>query len=282
MRDPFFLLPLAIRLVFPSKRRMPEWMSIVLLGIVEGVTEFLPVSSTGHLLLVEKWLPEQSDLFNVVIQSGAVLAVAMIFTQRLKKLVFQWRQPESRDYLVKLGAAFLITAIGGVILKQVGFHLPKSAAPVAWATLVGGVLLIAIEKWLKNKPLHAHITWPIAVAAGLAQIVAAVFPGTSRSGATIVAGLVLGASRPAATEFAFLVGIPTLLSAGALEVVSELWRGGGSTEHWGLLGLGTIVAAVTAFAVVKWLLRFVQHHTFTGFGWYRIVLGLLILALVRH
>jgi undecaprenyl-diphosphatase len=258
---------------------MQDWLTIVILGVVEGVTEFLPVSSTGHLLLAEHWLPRQTELFNVVIQCGAVLAVLMIFTQRLKELVFQWREPKSQTYLAKLAAAFVITAIGGVILKHFHYRLPEKPGPVAWATLVGGVVLIGVERWLKGESLKADVTWGIAIAAGLAQLIAAVFPGTSRSGATIVAALLLGASRPAAIEFSFLLGIPTLLAAGALEILSAVRHGTGAPVDWGGLALGTVVAAVTAFAVVKWLLHYVQNHTFTVFGWYRIVLGALMLIM---
>jgi undecaprenyl-diphosphatase len=272
-------------MIFHSKRRMSDWLAVCLLGLIEGVTEFLPISSTGHLLLVEHWLPRQpdlyNDLFNVVIQSGAVLAVALIFTGRVKQFLFQWNEPATRDYLAKLGGAFLITAVGGWVLKHYQYRLPETTAPVAWATLVGGAVLIGVESWLKGKSPHVEITWWVAVAAAIAQLVAAVFPGTSRSGATIVAALALGISRPAATEFSFLLGIPTLLAAGGVQLIGALQHPPATPVHWGLLCLGTVVSAVTAFGVVKWLLGFVQSHTFIGFGWYRIALGIMILVFAR-
>lgn len=257
---------------------MPDWLAVVILGIIEGVTEFLPVSSTGHLLIAEHWLPKQSDLFNVVIQSGAVLAVLAVFTQRVRQLATGWRETETRDYLMKLGGAFLLTSVGGLVLKKLDFELPEKVQPVAWATLIGGVLILGLERWLKGRAATTEIAWRVALLVGVGQLIAAVFPGASRSGTTILMALALGVGRPAATEFSFLLGIPTLLAAGALKVVSELKDNGTAGEDWGLVALGTVVSAVTAFAVVKWLLRFVQSHTFTGFGWYRIALGAALLA----
>jgi len=230
---------------------------------------------------VEHWLPRQSDLFNVVIQSGAVVAVAMIFARRVKQFLFQWRDPETQDYLAKLAAAFLLTAAGGLLLKKLNYTLPDTPIPVAWATLVGGVVLIGVERWLSGKPMSSEVTWTIALAVGLGQLLAAVFPGTSRSGATIIAAMVLGLNRPAATEFSFLLGIPSLLAAGGVHLVMAIRQPPAEPISWGLLALGTLVSALTAFGVVKWLLRYVQSHTFIGFGWYRIVLGGLILLWAR-
>lgn len=261
---------------------MPEWLAIVVLGVIEGVTEFLPVSSTGHLLIAEHWLGARSDFFNVGIQSGAVLAVALIFTERLKQLTVEWRSSASRDYLLKLGAAFVLTAAGGLILKKVlHFKLPETAVPVALATLVGGVLFILVERWLAGRPTLDRLTWAAAICVGVGQLVAAVFPGASRSGTTILMALALGVSRPAATEFSFLLGIPTLLAAGALEVLSAVRHGSVTSQDWMFFFLGSVVSAVTAFIAVRWLLRFVQTHTFEAFGWYRIVLGVTLLLWLR-
>jgi undecaprenyl-diphosphatase len=269
---------------------MIEWIAVVLLGIVEGLTEFLPVSSTGHLLLVEHLLnrvfglAQRSDLFNTVIQCGAVLAVVMIFTDRAKQLAFQWRETAARQFLSKLVVAFFLTAVGGVAMKKAGFRLPETAGPVAWATLIGGFAIFAIERWVRGRPAQEGISWACAVGVGLAQLVAAGFPGTSRSAATILAAMLIGTARPAATEFSFLVGIPTLLSAGALQIFSALHHAPEPTavpENWLHLIVAAIVAAATAFLVVKWLLRFVQTHTFVAFGWYRIALGVAILVAIR-
>lgn len=262
---------------------MPDWFAVVILGIIEGITEFLPVSSTGHLLLAEQALNlKQSDLFIIVIQCGAVLAVLPLFPERINQFLFRWREPATRDYLLKILAAFIITGIGGLALEKMNFKLPDQPLPIAVALLVGGGLFVLIERWLRGKPLGDEITWKIAVAVAIAQLVAAVFPGTSRSGSTILFALALGLSRPAATEFSFLVGIPTMLAAGGLKIFKALHRppADAPPENWPLLFLGAVVAAVVSFGVVKWLLRYVRTHTFTVFGWYRIGLGIVILALL--
>jgi len=262
---------------------MADWLIVIILGIVEGITEFLPVSSTGHLLIAEKLLHlHKSDLFNVVIQCGAVIAVLPLFPQRLYKFVFELRDRETQDYLLKIFSAFVITCIGGFIIDKKGIKLPEQLAPVAWALLLGGLAFIAIEFFLRGKKLSSEITWTIAVAVGLGQLVAAVFPGTSRSGATIMFCLLLGLARPAATEFSFLVGIPTMLAAGALKIFKSLHHPDPLAPHenWGLLVLATVVAAVVSFIAVKWLLRYVQTHTFNAFGWYRIALAIVIFLLL--
>ena len=272
---------------------MPDWLAVIILGIVEGITEFLPISSTGHLILSEKFMPAalmndaEREVFLITIQSGAVIAVVAVFIDRLRELGATWHEPATRDYLKKLMFAFVFTGLFGLAIEKGversgGQMIGDNPLPVAWALLIGGVLFIAIEKKLKKKsPEEAErsqamqITWTIALAFGIAQLVAAVFPGASRSGTTILAGLVLGMRRPLAVEFSFLLGVPTLLAAGGYkmmqaspEVLSGLWAN---------LLLGTLVSAITAFIAVKWLLRYVQSHTFVAFGWYRIALGGIIL-----
>ena len=259
---------------------MSIW-AVILLGIIEGVTEFLPVSSTGHLLLAEQWLglPTQpSELFNVVIQSGAVLAVLMAFAGQLRRMALEWKTPPVRSYVGKLTVAFICTAIGGLILKRVFPGLPETATPVALATLIGGVVILVVERFWAGQQRADVISWPVAIVIGLSQLLAICFPGTSRSGATIIIGLMLGLKRPAATEFSFLLGVPTLLAASGYKIFSSLRHPGEVHEPWGQLAVATLVAAVTAFIVVRWLLRYVQSHTFLLFGWYRIVLGGLILV----
>jgi undecaprenyl-diphosphatase len=259
---------------------VPDWLAVVILGVIEGVTEFLPISSTGHLLLVENsgLVPRQSDLFNITIQSGAALAVLAVFGGRIRDLLSSLKEPAARDYLLKLLLAFVITGAGGVAIKRLGFTLPKEIAPIAWATLLGGIVILVIEWSLRARPSRREVTWAVAVAVGLAQLLAAVFPGTSRAAATIMIAMLLGLARPAATEFSFLVGVPTLLAAGALETYQALRHPTGPPTKWGLLALGTVVSAVTAFVVVRWLLRWVQTHSFVPFGWYRIALGLVMLV----
>ena len=214
---------LACRAGFASKWLMPDWIVAVILGVIEGITEFIPVSSTGHLLLAEHLLKvHQSDLFNIVIQCGAVIAVLPLFPQRLYKFVFEWRQKETQDYLLKILAAFVITGAVGFVLDKKGFKLPENPAPIAWALLIGGMAFLAVEWWLRGKKLSDEITWPVVFAVAGGQLLAAVFPGSSRSGSTILLALLLGLNRPAATEFSFLVGIPTMLAAGGLKIFKAL------------------------------------------------------------
>jgi len=261
----------------PSKRRMPIAIAVILLGIIEGITEFLPVSSTGHLLIAEHWIPRQTDLFNVVIQCGAVLAVLPLFPDRLRQFIFRWREPATQQYLLKILVAFAITGAVGFVLEKKHFKLPEELLPVAVALFVGGVLFVLVENWLKGRTLQNEITWAVVIAVGIGQLLAAVFPGTSRSGATILLALILGLNRVSATEFSFLVGIPTMLAAGGLKIFKALHHPVGPVhENWTMLLLGTIVAAIVSFIAVKWLLRYVQTHTFVAFGWYRIALAILI------
>ncbi|MGH7398889.1 MAG: undecaprenyl-diphosphate phosphatase [Candidatus Rokuibacteriota bacterium] len=259
---------------------MPSWLAVTILGVIEGVTEFLPISSTGHLLLVENagWVARQSDLFNVTIQSGAALAVLLAFGGRLRDLLARRREPAARDYVLKLGLAFAITGVGGLLIKRLGFTLPQETAPIAWATLIGGVVIVLVEWRLRAQPFVGDVTWAMAGAVGLGQLLAAIFPGASRSATTILIVMLLGLSRPAATEFSFLVGVPTLLAAGGLEMLEALRHSAGPPTDWGLVALGTVVSAVTAFATVRWLLRWIQTHSFVPFGWYRMALGLFMLA----
>jgi undecaprenyl-diphosphatase len=262
---------------------MPDWIAVIILGIIEGITEFIPVSSTGHLLLAEHALNlKQSDLFNIVIQCGAVIAVLPLFPERLRQFLFRSREPATRDYLLKIFVAFAITGAVGFVIDKLGFKLPDKSLPVAVALFVGGVLFITVERWLRGKTPRSEITWTIVLAVAIGQLLAGVFPGTSRSGATILLALMLGLARPAATEFSFLVGIPTMLAAGGWKIFKALHHGTGApSENWGLLLLSAVVAAVVSFIAVKWLLRYVQTHTFSAFGWYRVAAGILIFALVR-
>jgi undecaprenyl-diphosphatase len=265
----------------PEGFQLPAWLTVVLLGLIEGITEFIPVSSTGHLLIAEHWLPRQSDLFNIVIQSAAVVAVLPLFRGRLEQFAFRWREQATQGYAFKIALAFFITGVGGLFLDKAGFELPDKPGPVAAALFVGGVAFVGLERWLKGRSFSDEVTWAVAVAVGVAQLLAAVFPGTSRSGASILLALALGLSRPSATEFSFLVGIPTMLAAGGLKIAKALLRPSpdAPTEDWMMLGLGCVVSAVVSFIAVKWLLRYVQTHTFTAFGWYRIALAVVLLVL---
>ena len=208
-----------------------SYLNDVLLGIIEGITEFLPISSTGHLLLAEHWLGARSDTYNIVIQAGAILAVTLIYWQRIVGLFLNWRTPENRDYLLKLTIAFLITAVLGLVVKKLGFELPETVTPIAWALVLGGIWILGAEAIAARLPDSTRITLRVAIAVGLAQIVAGIFPGTSRSGATIFAAMLLGTpNRAAATEFAFLVGIPTMYAASGYELLKQVKDGVGQED----------------------------------------------------
>jgi undecaprenyl-diphosphatase len=278
---------------------MTDTITAAILGVVEGITEFLPISSTGHLLITERilfgaqepaWL---DDLFNVVIQTGAVLAVIPLFHQRFHQFIFNWRDKTVRNYFLKIVVAFFITGAGGYIMEKKGFKLPERLFPVAVALLVGGVLFLVIERWLagsgggpgKERGDLPSVTWTVAAAVGLGQLIAAAFPGASRSGTTIMLALVLGLGRPLATEYSFLVSIPTMLAAGGYKIFKAFHHpsAGAAPENWPMVILSTIIAAVVSFVAVKWLLRYVQSHTFNAFGWYRILAGGgVLVALATH
>jgi undecaprenyl-diphosphatase len=258
-----------------------DLLQVILLGIVEGITEFLPISSTGHLLIAEHWLGPRSDLFNVAIQAGAILAVVLIYRQRLWDMTVHFTRPQNRDYLGKLLVAFGVTAVLGVVAKKLGWELPETIAPIAWALIIGGFAMFAIEALVARQTPSENITWTVAVVVGIAQILAGIFPGTSRSAATIFAAMLAGTrSRAAATEFSFLVGIPTMFAATAYELVKELRTPDLHPEPWLSLAVGFVVSAIVAFVTVKWLLAYIQTHRFTPFAVYRIALGGALLVLL--
>lgn len=252
---------------------MNELVAALILGIIEGITEFLPISSTGHLLIAQHWLGPRTDFFNVFIQAGAILAVVAIYRERLWKLSTGLVETENRDYALKLTTAFLITSVLGFVAVKMGFQLPDTVSPVAWALIIGGIWMLVAEHFAANKPDSSVITWKVAIFVGLAQVAAAVFPGTSRSAATIFVALLAGTSnRAAATEFAFLVGIPTMFAASGYKLLSMLMDGA-VHETWLEIAVAFAAATVTAFIAVKWLLTYIQSHRFTAFAYYRIVLG---------
>ncbi|KAF1716709.1 undecaprenyl-diphosphate phosphatase [Pseudoxanthomonas yeongjuensis] len=273
---------------------MTDLLNALLLGIIEGITEFLPISSTGHLLIAERWLGHRSDLFNIGIQAGAILAVVLIYRERLWQLATCFLRPdqktsvhgqEPRDYAYKLVVAFGVTAVLGIAVKKLGFELPEQVAPVAWALVLGGVWMIAAEYFAGRRALalgeRSTITWTVAILVGVAQVLAGVFPGTSRSAATIFVALLFGTTnRAAATEFAFLVGIPTMFAATGYELIDVLQSGEAANEDWAAFSVAFIASAITAFIAVKWLLTYIQSHRFTAFAVYRFVLGAALLLLV--
>lgn len=256
----------------------------ILLGLIEGITEFLPISSTGHLLIAEQWLGARSDLFNVVIQAGAILAVTLVYRHRLWTLATGLARRENLDYTAKLLVAFLITGVLGLIAVRLGFRLPDTVVPVAWALILGGLWMLGAESLAARLEPGARITWTVAIVVGLAQMAAGIFPGLSRSGATIFAAMLAGTrDRSAATEFSFLAGIPTMFAASGYEFWHHAHHAGAGAppEHWTALVIAFMVSTLTAFVAVKWLLGYIKSHRYTLFAWYRIALGLALFGLLR-
>ena len=260
---------------------MSNLLQVILLGVIEGITEFLPISSTGHLLIAERLgLGQRSELFNIVIQAGAILAITILYWTRIWGILSKVREPENRDYGLKLLAAFSITAVLGLVVKKLGFELPETITPVAWALIIGGFFMIGAEWLAARQPKSSKITWPVAIIVGVSQIIAGVFPGTSRSGATIFSAMLSGTSdREAATEFSFLVGIPTMYAASGYALLKQL-KAGDVHENWTDVSIAFVASTVTAFVVVRWLMQYIRSHTFNVFSAYRIALGVLLLWLL--
>jgi undecaprenyl-diphosphatase len=256
-----------------------------ILGVVEGLTEFLPVSSTGHLIVAGSLLGytgEQAKLFEIVIQAGAILAVCWEYRAKLFQVAAgAFRDPAAQRFIVNLFVAFLPAAILGLALGSAIKARLFAPVPVASAFIVGAFVILWVERWQRSRAATARIEriddirWPDALKIGFAQAFALI-PGTSRSGATIIGGMIFGLSRTAATEFSFFLAIPTLFAATGYEFVRNrhLLAGGDLS----MVGVGFVAAFVSAFFVVRALLRYVAHHDFVPFAWYRIAFGLVILA----
>ena len=184
-----------------------DWLVVVILGIIEGITEFLFLPR--HLLMAQaftfmNFTATQLEMFNVVIQSGAVLAVIVVFYDRCRELLMEWRKPEVRDYLLKLVVAFVITGVGGIALKKLGMRLPDEAAPVAWATFIGGFVILGVEYGVRNK-LKDTLSWYVVIAFGVAQLIAAAFRSIPERNDILLA-LAMGCNRKTAVEFSFILG----------------------------------------------------------------------------
>ena len=263
------------------------WKAL-LLGIVEGLTEFLPVSSTGHLIVAGSLIgfnDEKGKVFEIVIQAGAILAVCWEFRARL---IATFRgitsDPVAQRFALNLVVAFLPAAVIGVAFNHAIKSVLFKPVPVALAFIIGGVIIFFAERWYRKRITGSparliesvdQLTWKDALKIGFAQC-AALIPGTSRSGATIIGGLFFGLSRQCATEFSFFLAIPTIFGA----TVYSLWKERAllSAADWPDFSVGSIAAFISAFVVVRWLIRYVSSHDFTPFAWYRIAFGLVILA----
>src|SRR5947208_2390331 len=253
----------------------------ILLGILEGLTEFLPVSSTGHLILADTLLglegPE-SKLFDIVIQLGAILAVCWVYRERLFGAVIHLGDRASaRRFVANIVIAFLPAAIAGVLLYRIIKEVLFSPWVVAISLIVGGVLILIIERVRPRSRVHSTEEMPIgtALAIGCCQIVA-MMPGVSRAGATIMGALMFRVDRPAATEFSFFLAIPTMLGAAVYDLYKN--RGILSFEGGTLIAIGFVVAFIAALFVVRRLVDFVSRHGFGVFAWYRIIVGAIALV----
>ncbi len=260
---------------------MHDYLNAILLGIVEGLTEFLPVSSTGHLILAEQFfggLHTPGKLFEIVIQLGAILAVCVLYWRKLWQTIrFLPQYRQAQIFTANIMIAFLPAGIAGVLLAHFITQYLFSPLTVALALIIGGIAIIVIEKQfdpVDRMPTVDDITPGTAFKIGLFQILAMI-PGTSRSGATIIGGTLLGLSRRAAAEFSFFLAIPTMLGASAYTIYKA--RHEISFAGFNLIAVGFITAFIVALMVVKVLIGFIQKHGFTPFGWYRIVLGAAIL-----
>jgi undecaprenyl-diphosphatase len=262
----------------------PTLFTALVLGIVEGLTEFLPVSSTGHLIVAGSllgYVGDQAKMFEIVIQAGAILAVCWEYRVRLSEaLRGLGSDPRAQRFALNLLVAFLPAAVIGLALgKAIKAHL-FAPVPVACAFIVGAFVILWVERRQKQHPATVRIdsvdamTWADALKVGFAQCLALI-PGTSRSGATIIGGMLFGLSRVAATEFSFFLAIPTLFAATGY----SLWKDGALLSAGSLpaFGAGFAAAFISAFACVRWLIRYVSHHDFVPFAWYRIAFGAMIL-----
>ena len=256
------------------------WNAIVL-GIVEGITEFLPVSSTGHLIVVADFLQRNdaaTETFIVVIQFGAILAVCWLFRDRLLNMLQTIKIRKTQNFISCIAIAFIPAAVVGLLFhKQIKAYL-FSPLFVAIALIVGGIIIIIIEKInLEDKVTELeHMSFKNAWFIGFAQILS-LFPGVSRAAATIMGGRLAGLSRITATEFSFFLAIPIMFAAFCLDIYSS-W-GDLEIGDAGFISIGFIAAFISALITVKWLLKYVATHNFIIFGWYRIIFGLLVVYL---
>jgi undecaprenyl-diphosphatase len=257
------------------------YLKALILGVVEGLTEFLPISSTGHLIIASELLgfnDERGKVFGIVIQSGAMIAVMWEYRQRFARLATAFfSDATARRFGINLLIAFLPAAVLGLAFgKAIKQHLFQTH-PVALAFIVGGFVILWVERGRRRTRIENvdDMTWKDALKVGVAQAFALI-PGTSRAGATIIGGMLFGLSRRAATEFSFFLAVPTLVAAGAYELYAE--RALLSAGDFGIFTVGFAAAFVSAFACVRWLLRYIATHDFSMFAWYRIGFGLLVLS----
>jgi undecaprenyl-diphosphatase len=265
-------------------------LKAVVMGAVEGLTEFLPISSTGHLIATSALIGFMRDpadeafrkMFSIVIQFGAILAILVCFRQRVWQIVSTFHNnPASRSFVAKLAVGFIPVGVIGLLTNRfVQDHLMNTGT-VAGMLIIGGIVILLIERRQPREPRFddaMNLPWGIAIAIGCCQCFSILLPGASRSAATILGGVLLGLSRKAAAEFSFFLAIPTMLAASTYSLLKH--PGGFDDPRMPLLAVGFVTTFVVAWLVVAWLLRFLANHTFVVFGWYRIVAGLILVALL--
>lgn len=257
-------------------------LKAVILGMVEGLTEFLPISSTGHLIVVGSLLDfndERGKLFEIVIQSAAIMAVMWEYRAKITSVVagLQRGEAAAQRFITNVMIAFLPLAVLGLVF---GKHIKAALfnpVTVAVTSIIGALFILWAEKRQHTISVETvdDLTWRDALKVGFAQALALI-PGTSRSGATIIGGLFFGLSRKAATEFTFFLAMPTLIAATVYEIYKE--RALLSFDDLGMWAAGFIASFISAFLCVRWLLRYISSHDFTVFAWYRIAFGLMVLV----
>lgn len=276
---------------------MLEIIKAIIYGIVEGITEWLPVSSTGHLILVEQLIPFKEtsegffDMFDVVIQLGAILAVVVLFWNQIWPFALSKKEREGKTGLMsyvkmdimtlwfKILVSCVPAAVIGILFDEVFERLFYNPVCIAIALIVFGIGFIIIENWNKGKTSKVNglgeLTYQMAIWIGVFQVIAAVFPGTSRSGATILGALLIGVSRKVASEYTFFLAIPVMFGASLLKLVKFGFDFTGM--EMACLLTGSIVAFVVSIFILRFLLAYIKKHDFKVFGWYRIVLGIIVL-----
>ncbi len=263
---------------------MPDWLSAIILGLVEGLTEFIPVSSTGHLLLTSWALglePGFWDTLVVMIQLGAILAVVVLYFQRLwRVLIGLPTRPEDRRFALSVIIAFIPAAVLGLLLHDFIKSLFNPTV-VCWSLIVGGVVLILLDRWRPTPKVTDAMQTPFGTALGVGLLQClSMIPGVSRSGATIVGGVLMGMERRAAAEFSFFLAIPTMIGAFALDFLESRDAIFARPDGTMLIAIGFVVSFVSGLIVIKWMLRFIDKHGLSPFGWWRIVVGAAGLALL--
>jgi undecaprenyl-diphosphatase len=276
---------------------MLEIIKAIVYGIVEGITEWLPVSSTGHLILVEQFLPFKGtseaffDMFDVVIQLGAILAVVVLFWKKIWPFALTKKERQGQTGIasyfkkdiwimwVKILVSCVPAAVIGLLFDDLFNELFYNPTCVALALIIFGIAFIVVENWNKGRRPKVRrlneITYKTALIIGIFQVIAAIFPGTSRSGATIVGALLIGVSRTVAAEYTFFLAIPVMFGASLLKVVKFGFDF--TSLELTLLAIGTVVSFVVSLFALRFLMNYVKKHNFKIFGWYRIVLGAIVL-----